>query len=413
VTSGLASYVVEESTDYVTSLFDNAEGTTMPGDAASPWTSNTGSGALPAAWVKNTEYFHSATNSYFTTGVTDGFDTSLTLKNAITIPAALGSARLNFWSRFYNDPEDTGNVELSKDNGATWQSLRVLIDGPQVPPADTRMQNQEIDLTPHKGVPIKLRFRFNTDPVTYFLIRTLGWWVDDILVDGATWTPVATVPGTNTSTHIINKPSGHYYYRVRGVYNDGSPTAFSNVQDIIVNAPTPPTLNSVVSVKTHGGTDLTIPLSVADPATVECRTGGTNGAHRLVFTFAAPVTVNGTPKAQVTSGTGTVSNVTVNGTTVTVDLTGVTNAQRITVTLFGVSDQTNTADVSVPMYVLAADTNGDTRVNVGDTNQTKAASGQVANQNNVRNDVNVDGRINVGDVNFVKSQAGFETRAQP
>jgi carboxypeptidase family protein len=233
-TTNLDHYVVEESTDYVSVLFDNAEGA-QPGDAASPWASE--SGGLPAMWVKNTEYFHSPVTSYFTTGPTDGFDTSLTLKAAITIPGTVGSARLNFWSRFYNDPEDTGNIEISKDGGTTWDPLRVLIDGPQTPPADTRMQDQEIDLTPDKAVPIKLRFRFNTDPVTYFLIRTLGWWIDDILVDGATWTQVGTTPANTTAFNITNKPNGHYYYRVRAVYTNGHFTANSNVQDIIVNAP--------------------------------------------------------------------------------------------------------------------------------------------------------------------------------
>jgi hypothetical protein len=102
VTTNLDHYVIEESTDYVSPLFDNADGTTNPGDAGSSWTST--SGGLPgASWARDTAYFHSAPTSYFAvTGPTDGFDTSLTLKNAITIPATVGSARLNFWSRVYN-----------------------------------------------------------------------------------------------------------------------------------------------------------------------------------------------------------------------------------------------------------------------------------------------------------------------
>jgi hypothetical protein len=58
------------------------------------------------------------------------------------------------------------------------------------------------------------------------------------------------------------------------------------------------------------------------------------------------------------------------------------------------------------MGVLAGDTNEDTRVNIGDTNQTKLRSGQLADQNTFRSDVNLDGRINVGDTNFVKAHSG-------
>ena len=100
VTTNLAHYVVEESTDYVSPLFDNADGTTMPGDAGSLWASSSSGGSFPGAWAKNSEYFHSAPTSYFTTGPTDGFNISLTQKTAITIPATVSSARLNFWSRF-------------------------------------------------------------------------------------------------------------------------------------------------------------------------------------------------------------------------------------------------------------------------------------------------------------------------
>ena len=65
------------------------------------------------------------------------------------------------------------------------------------------------------------------------------------------------------------------------------------------------------------------------------------------------------------------------------------------------------------MVVLAGDTNADTRVNVGDTNQTKEHSGEVTEPANARFDVNRDGRINVGDVNFVKENSGESTSPTP
>src|ERR1700731_1297009 len=101
-------------------------------------------------------------------------------------------------------------------------------------------------------------------------------------------------------------------------------------------------LVSAVSRKTHGnaGTfDVGLPETGAPG--IECRSGGDTNSHMLVFTFANNISVQG---AAVSAGTGSVSNFTAVGKQVTVNLTGVTNAQTIAVTLLGVSDGTNTSD---------------------------------------------------------------------
>ena len=118
------------------------------------------------------------------------------------------------------------------------------------------------------------------------------------------------------------------------------------------------------------------------------------------------MTVDGNPKAQVVSGTGTVSNVTVNGPVVTVDLTGVTNAQRITVRLFTVNDGTNAGNVDVQMGVLLGDTTANGATNASDVTQVKAQSGTFAGQSNFRTDVNVNGVVNSSDVTATKSASG-------
>ena len=64
----------------------------------------------------------------------------------------------------------------------------------------------------------------------------------------------------------------------------------------------------------------------------------------MVVTFPTSVTLTG---ASVTSGTGSVGTVSGSGTAViTVNLTGVTNAQRLGVTLANVNNGTSTGDVS-------------------------------------------------------------------
>jgi alpha-tubulin suppressor-like RCC1 family protein len=101
-----------------------------------------------------------------------------------------------------------------------------------------------------------------------------------------------------------------------------------------------------------------------------------------------------------------VSSSSASGSQVTVNLTEVTNAQRITITLVGVNDGASSNDVIVPMVVLAGDTNADSRVNVGDVNQTASRSGQLTSSTNFRCDVNLTGNINVGDRLFVQSKSG-------
>jgi hypothetical protein len=160
-----------------------------------------------------------------------------------------------------------------------------------------------------------------------------------------------------------------------------------------------------VSRKTHGSSgdfDVDLPLSGAPG--IECRNNGDN-SHKIVVTFPVPVTVNGGNAPQATlTGTGTVSNVTVNGSVVTVDLTGVANAQTITVTLKNVSDGANTLDIPISMGVLLGDVNGSRRVDSADVFQVRQNTLQNAAPTNFRDDVNTSGRIDSTDVFVVRQQ---------
>jgi hypothetical protein len=161
---------------------------------------------------------------------------------------------------------------------------------------------------------------------------------------------------------------------------------------------------SAVSRKVHssaGTFDINLPLTGAPG--IECRTGGANGDHQIVINFSKPIRLN---TAAVTSGTGSVNGLLVSGSTVTVNLTGVANAQKVTVTLFSVTDGTNASNVLVPMGVLLGDTTADRSVNSADIGQTKSQSGHVVTSSNFREDVTVDGSINSADIGLVKSKSG-------
>jgi hypothetical protein len=94
-----------------------------------------------------------------------------------------------------------------------------------------------------------------------------------------------------------------------------------------------------------------------------------------------------------------------------VNLTGVTNAQTIQVTLFAVNDGTTTNDVSIPMSVLIGDTTANGAVNSSDIAQTQSQSGQPVTSDNFREDVTANGLINSSDIALVQSKSGTSVSA--
>jgi hypothetical protein len=182
-----------------------------------------------------------------------------------------------------------------------------------------------------------------------------------------------------------------------GVATDGS--GRSGAVRLTPSSPIP---QSAFSRKVHGGAGtFDVPLPLTGNVGVECRTGPT---YQMIINFASPVTVG---SAAVTSGTGMVSSFSGSGTPqITVNLTGVTDVQRITVTLMNVTDGMSAGDVPVSMGVLIGDVNGSTGVNSTDVALTKSQVGQTVTNSNFREDVNASGTITATDVTIVKSDVG-------
>ena len=213
---------------------------------------------------------------------------------------------------------------------------------------------------------------------------------------------------TNGTTFQTATDTSGYNATINGTLASLAPATTNTAFRGIAFAPSSgmaPTPTSVVSRKTHGGAGpFDINLPQGGPVGIECRTGGAMNDYQVVVTFASPVTASG---AAVTGGTGSVSSATGSGTsTLTVNLTGVTNIQVITVTLNGVSGGAGSGNIAISMGVLVGDTNNNGAVNAGDTAQTKGRSGQTTNGTNFRSDVNTDGIINAGDSSAVKSRSG-------
>jgi hypothetical protein len=217
---------------------------------------------------------------------------------------------------------------------------------------------------------------------------------------------------TNWSdSSFVSRPLGGTGTVPAGVYRA---TVFTNaipsLQKIVTIAatPSPVSLTSVVSRKTHGSAG-TYDVDLTNGSGIECRSGGTNGDYTIVFSFANPLT--SIDSSSVTSGTGSVASSTIDSSDAhnyVVNLTGVANAQTITVSLTNVTDSVDNFSPAAAgsMKVLLGDTNADGFVNSADIGQTKSQSGQPVTSSNFREDMNEDGFINSADIGLVKSKSG-------
>ena len=160
---------------------------------------------------------------------------------------------------------------------------------------------------------------------------------------------------------------------------------------------------TAVSRKFHGAFAYDIPLPLTGEPGVECRSSG--GAHTIMVTFNNLV-VSG--NASVSSGTGSAGTPTFAGNTMTFDLTGVSDVQKITVSLGGVTGTSGQTlpNTTLSVNVLAGDTDGSKLVSSGDVGFAKSNSGVPVNAANFKADVVVSGDINSSDISLVKSRSG-------
>jgi len=190
-----------------------------------------------------------------------------------------------------------------------------------------------------------------------------------------------------------------------GFFKTGAPITVA-IQGPSPSTCTPVQLTDAVSRKTHGGAgtfDVELPLTGS--VGIECRSGDAGGNHTFVFTFTNNV-VSG--NATVTSGIGTVSSFTFSGNTMTVNLTGVSDVQQITVTLSNVTDCFGSVLPNTPVSaaMLIGDTTANRTVNASDVAQVKGQVGVPVSTSNFREDVTINGSINASDVSLVKANVG-------
>jgi hypothetical protein len=347
------------------------------------WTVDTAVNNIPAShpWmIVPDPSAHSPTHSF------ESDATTLDLKDdrLVAPPQNLSTtSQLTFWHRFnFEAGFDGGVVEVSTDGGATW--VDVLAGGGTfvaggyngtISPsfnspiagrpawtagsstaATDPMTQVVINMGAFAGLDVRVRFRLACDPFAAGSQPGQGWWIDDVQF-------------TNT----------------------------------VVEGPCP----TVVSRKTHGSAgDFDINLPLSGTRGNECRSGGTSNAYTIVYTLDR--TVIGARTATVTQGTATVGAPTLgpSANQITVPLTGVSNAQHLTISLNGVEDASGKIlnNLVGRMDVLLGDVNASGRVDAADVSLVRQQTLQPITTSNFREDINASGRIDAADVSIARQQ---------
>jgi hypothetical protein len=206
-----------------------------------------------------------------------------------------------------------------------------------------------------------------------------------------TITVATTASGVASAPFTANGTSG-------GPYNvTAAATGVTTVNFSLTNtASTPPVLTGQSSRKVHGaaGTfDLALAATPLNPTT-EPRSAA--GAHTIVFTFNEPVTGG---VAAIAEGIATLGVPTFSGSEMIVPLTGVANAQYVTVTVSNVTaaDGGTGGSGSVRLGFLLGDVNQNRVVSIADLGLVNAQLAQSVTAANFLKDVNASGTLTVAD----------------
>jgi len=160
----------------------------------------------------------------------------LFMKKVVTIPDNAGQARLSFFHIFNFEPGfDGGVLELSTDEGETWQDVGPLIlvggyDGQLTEVSSNPLGNRfawtsrgrpgvfsqvVIDLSGFAGKRVKLKFLAGFDAAAGILNGYTGWFIDDIQVTAVMYS-CGQAQAAVASTEAIETQQRPRFGRVAG-----------------------------------------------------------------------------------------------------------------------------------------------------------------------------------------------------
>ncbi|MEN9549042.1 MAG: hypothetical protein RIR12_1633 [Bacteroidota bacterium] len=161
----------------------------------------TASSTTATVWQVSGTSVRSAPSAFFTADANVSSQQVLTLATQIPVPTGPSSlTTLSFWHRFATEATfDGGVVEISTNNGGTWQDAGAYMTGLRYTGvlstgntflggrnafqgnSGAAFQQTIINLGAFAGQNILVRFRFASDPS----IGDTGWFIDDILIASA------------------------------------------------------------------------------------------------------------------------------------------------------------------------------------------------------------------------------------
>ncbi len=321
------------------------------------------------------------------------------------------------------------NVNPPEGDGAVTFTISPLPNQP----LGTQITNRArivFDTNPHIDTPVWLNTVDNVPPASAVAplastqssrLFPVSWSGSDTGAGIATYTIYVSENGgpytiwlanTASTTAIYDgRPSATYAFYSIARDGAGNVEAAPASADASTTTPAVPPvqLTGLASQKYHGPIaaffEINLPLS-GNPG-IECRSGGANGNHTLVFTFANPLT---RVDAVTVTGTGAFDRgeIGTNPNQYIVHVRNVADAQYLSVTLNGTGDAAGnfSENIQGTVGLLLGDTTGDGSVGSSDIAQTKSQSGAALTNANFRNDVNVSGQINATDISLVKSRSG-------
>ena len=221
---------LQEATSFVRYIEDDAE------SGIGGWVSSI-EGTAGLGWSTSTNKSNSGSTSFHGELLEGGAGGAslLTSAEAYAIPAE-GSTTLSYYDFYMNESDDTVSLQVSVDDGTTWQTINQgsrseLANDAALLLAEEPLAYNAFSLDKYAGQTIRLRFRIEDSGDNRAGSTPLGWYVDDVVLENNNFADLTTVDSIEAT--VAGRATGSYFYRVKTEYPAGPITLSSPWSNVI------------------------------------------------------------------------------------------------------------------------------------------------------------------------------------